>query len=210
MRRLSTVLAGQKTLTRQAPPNINSNGNNISFMGLDLVEIVMGWEAAFGISLSEAEANTMLTPRMAVDVIAAKLGAADGPSGPCITLRVFNRLRRAFVDKTVVAREKIRLQARLTNLLPEDNRKDSWQTVRDAAGLGFLPELRFGVGTLFKPITVADLFEIVPLHLKELKPPGEPWTRAEVRNTVRAIIHQQLKIRDFSDDDTFVRDLKLD
>jgi acyl carrier protein len=178
-------------------------------MGLDLVEIVIGWETAFGISLSVAEANSMLTPRMAVNVIAAKLGAADGPSGSCMTLRVFNHLRRAFVDKVGVPREKVRLQARLMDLLPEDNRKESWRAVRNVAGLKFLPELHFGVGKLFKPITVRDLFETVPLHAKELKPPDEPWTRAEVRNTVRAIIIQQLKIRNFSDDDTFVGDLKL-
>ena len=38
----------------------------------------------------------------------------------------------------------------------------------------------------------------------------EPWTRPQVRSLVREIIIEQLGIPEFSDDDEFVRDLRVD
>jgi len=46
-------------------------------MGLDIIEIVMGWEAAFGVSVSDEEVMTTRTPRIAIDLIAKKLGTSE-------------------------------------------------------------------------------------------------------------------------------------
>jgi len=45
-------------------------------MGLDSVEIVLGWEDAFQISISDEEAALLSTPAQAIDLIGSKLHAA--------------------------------------------------------------------------------------------------------------------------------------
>ena len=42
-------------------------------MGLDAIEIIMGWEEAFDIKFTNAETEKIRTPRMAIDLIATKL-----------------------------------------------------------------------------------------------------------------------------------------
>lgn len=42
-------------------------------MGLESVELVMAWEEEFGISIADEEAASLLTPRMAIDLIASKI-----------------------------------------------------------------------------------------------------------------------------------------
>ena len=63
-------------------------------MGLDSVEIVLGWEAALGVTITDAEGEVLITPRQAIDLLAAKLGAIDDRRGACLTLRAFHRIRR--------------------------------------------------------------------------------------------------------------------
>ena len=78
-------------------------------MGLDVVEILMGWEEAFGISITDAEAEALLcTPRRTIDLIASKLAAQDAPGGACLTLRAFHRLRHSIVRTTGVTRDRVR------------------------------------------------------------------------------------------------------
>jgi len=67
-------------------------------MGLDSVEIVIGWEEALGVTITDAEATVTRTPRMAIDLLTAKLGAIDDHRGACLTLRAFNRVRRGLVS----------------------------------------------------------------------------------------------------------------
>ena len=55
-------------------------------MGLDSVAIVIGWEEALGVSIENEEAETLTTPRLAVELLASKVGATDG-NGPCLCMR---------------------------------------------------------------------------------------------------------------------------
>ena len=52
-------------------------------MGLDSVEILLGWEAALGVTIADAEAEVLVTPRQVIDLLAAKLGATDDRRGAC-------------------------------------------------------------------------------------------------------------------------------
>jgi acyl carrier protein len=42
-------------------------------MGMESLEILLGWEEAFGISFSDEEAASIRTPRMAMDLIETKV-----------------------------------------------------------------------------------------------------------------------------------------
>ena len=41
-------------------------------MGLDSVELIIAWEEAFGITITDEEAARMLTPRDVIELIAAR------------------------------------------------------------------------------------------------------------------------------------------
>jgi len=175
-------------------------------MGLDSVEIVMGWEESFGISISDDEAMTLRTPNLAVDLIAQKLGAQDEPQRPCLTARAFHRLRHSIVNVANVPRVKIRSDARLKELISTD-RRHTWQAVRAGCGIASLPDPSW----LFLPRTVADLTLWAVVHAtKELKGTGESWTRSEIRNVVRAVVVDVTGTREFDDDDDFIHDIGID
>ena len=153
-------------------------------MGLDAVEIVMGWEESFGISISDDEAMTLRTPNLAIDLIAKKLGARDEPQRPCLTVRAFHRLRKSIVTVANVPRQSVRPEARLKTLICTD-RRHTWDAVRAKCGIASLPS----PGWLFEPRTVGDLTRWAVVHAtKELKGPGESWTceirAARVRQSV--------------------------
>ena len=65
-------------------------------MGLDSVEIVMAWEEAFSISITDAEAADLRTPRLAIDLICQKLKVRQGDDF-CFSQRIFYLLRSAFI-----------------------------------------------------------------------------------------------------------------
>jgi len=171
-------------------------------MGLDSVEIVMGWEAAFGIPIDDEEAFAIRTPRMAIDCIARKLGAVEGPPSACPTLRAFHRLRTSFMRVASIERRNFHPSARLKDLAS----RRQWSDLRATSGIASLPK-----PGLFSPKTVGELTRwVVTYALKDLKGAGEPWTRAEIRTIVRMVVAAQLGLKEFEDDDDFVRDLRVD
>jgi len=82
-------------------------------MGLDSVEIVIGWEESFGISIANVEAEALRTPRQSIDLIATKVGAQHGPARACLTLRAFHLLRNSISGAARVSRDKVRPDVRL-------------------------------------------------------------------------------------------------
>ncbi len=171
-------------------------------MGMDTVEIVMGWEAAFGIHIPDEEAFALRTPRMAIDFIARKVGATDQPAHACLSLRAFHRLRASVVSVAGVDRRSFRLAARLKDLVSHRQ----WDGIRSKCGIQSLPK-----PGLFSPQTVGTSSTrwAVMYAAKDLKPAGEPWSRAEVRNIVRAVVEDSVGHGEFEDDDDFIEDLRL-
>jgi hypothetical protein len=173
-------------------------------MGLDSVEIVMGWEESFGISIANGEAEVLRTPRQSMDLIAIKLGAHDEQRGACLTLRAFHRLRQSICDVAGVKRDRIRPDARIKDLICVQRRR-TWEAVCSNCGIQSLPNLGW-----FSPSTVRDLTRWTVTHAaKDLKRPGEPWTRSEVRSVVRAVVTDVTGVEHFQDDDDFVRDIGI-
>ena len=174
-------------------------------MGLDSVEIVIGWEKSFGISMADEEAFVLRTPRQAIDLIATKLATQDEPRRPCLTLRAFHRLRHSIITVAHAHRNRVRPDTPLRDLLRTD-RRQKWEAVRSACGISSLPGLGW-----FSPRTVAGLTGWIVTHAaKDLKPPGETWTRSEIRSVVRAVVTEVTGVEDFKDDDDFIRDIGVD
>lgn len=173
-------------------------------MGLDSVEIVIGWEQSFGISIPDGEAMRLSTTRQAVDLIAAKLGAGTESGRACLTQRAFHRLRRAVTVGLGVSRHRVRPGARLRDLARGN--RPAWEAVRSASGWKELPGLGW-----FSPRTVEELaYWAVANAARNLKDPGEEWSRQEIRSVVRAVVRAVSGADDFSDDDDFIRDLGID
>jgi len=171
-------------------------------MGMDSVELIMGWEEAFGIPLSDDEAFVLRTPRQVIDLIARKVGATDQPYAACLALRAFHRLRSSVVSVTAIDKRSVRPAARLKDLAS----RRQWDGIRSKCGIQSLPN-----PGLFSPRTVADLIRWSVIHAaRDLKPVDEPWSRAEIRNIVRAVVADVTGLDEFSDDDDFIEDLRVD
>jgi hypothetical protein len=179
-------------------------------MGLDAVEMMMGWEKAFDIQLSDAEVWALRTPRQAIDLIALKVGASEPEPGVYLGLRAYHRLRQAFRTVLNVSRDRVRLDSKLRQLLPSKQRLTTWPTIFTQAGLPTAPPLVWGAGVVFGPFTIQDLvIWSVASHPRSLVSAEECWTRPQVRSVVRAVMAQTLNLDKFNDDDDFVQDLGI-
>ena len=169
-------------------------------MGLDSVELIMGWEEAFGIPLSDDEAFVLRTPRQVIDLIARKLGAVERPQQVCLSQRAFHRLRASTIGVAAVNRRSFRPMARLKDLAS----RSQWSDIRSRCGIASKPGW-------FSVRTVADLTRWTVIHAaKDLKPPGEPWSYAEIRSIVRAVVAEVTGVEESGDDDDFIKDLRVD
>ena len=176
-------------------------------MGLDSVEIVMAWEEAFGISIADAEAATLRTPRMAVDLICQKLKVRAGDDF-CFSQRIFYLLRRAFVTVLACPRATITPRTRLGELIPVRGRQQVWTALSREAGLP-LPTTMLGLGS-WSPAVGELVTRLTGPFAGALVGTGAGWSRRQVREVVRAVVSQQIGFADYSDDADFVYDLRLD
>lgn len=173
-------------------------------MGLDTVEIVMGWEQAFGISITDAEAAMLRTPRQVVDLVVTKLDVRSDVRRPCLTLRAFLRLRRSITDISGLERREIRPGRRIKDLIVKDGVR-AWDAVRSECRCESLPKPGWA-----GPATIGEYAAwMVSNAPREIKPPGEPWSRSEIRAVVRAVTAEIVSLEGFGDDDDFIRDLGL-
>jgi acyl carrier protein len=178
-------------------------------MGLDSVDIVMGWEASLGVKIANVEAESIRTPRMAIDLLAAKLGVADAPGGACLSQQAFYRLRSAMVEVTGAERSQVRPGTRLRDLAANVKWRfywSFWGEISRAARFDSLPN-----PGRFELVTMADWVRWLVTHdargIKSTKP---VWTRREVREAVRAVIVDVTGVEDFTDDDDFIYDIGID
>ena len=178
-------------------------------MGFDPVELVIATEDIFGISISEAEVEQIVTPRHLIDHV-KNLVNAKPKVRSCLSQRAFHRVRRSLVTAAQVERGSISLSAKIRELFPKPQRVDSWQSLREVSGLTDLPDLRFGRGLIFAPTRVRCLVSQEIWRMAGGISQSGDWSESEVRTVVRMIISGQLGIKRFSDDDEFVRDLGVD
>lgn len=104
-------------------------------MGLDSIEIVMGVEKTFEISIANREAEQIRTVRDFYEVVWAKIqhkSAAD-----CVSQALFYRLRRLFQEQLSVRSFGIKPETQLNDIIPGKGRRRIWRRLESEAKLKF-------------------------------------------------------------------------
>jgi acyl carrier protein len=109
-------------------------------MGLDTVELVMEVEEAFGITMSDEEAEKIQTVGDLYRYVLARLDRPVLTTPGCLSAAVFYRLRRQLMGRFRVERRRIRPASPLDDLIPAANRRREWQRLGECLGWR-LPEL---------------------------------------------------------------------
>ena len=158
--------------------------------------------------LTDEEALTVQTPKMAIDLIANKVGASSDRIGVCPTMRSYYRIRQALQSVVGLDRQQVRLDSKLRTLLPKNKRQEIWHQLRYQVGVPTFPSFGLGVGLLFPPATVQDLVDWTVIHYpRHFMGSAEGWTQFQVRSVVRAVIRDVLGVTDFRDESDFAREL---
>lgn len=172
---------------------------------MDTVELVMGFEDAFGIAIPDEEAARLMTPRLVLQHVAARVPVvrADG----CLTQRTFYQLRRGIRAAGVVDGP-LRPATPLRAFADRASWPGLWARVRVESGEPGWPEsVRWRGFWSDGPVTMGQLTRHVAAALP---PAGQPWTHERMELTLRAVVYDVTGISEFSLDDEFVRDMKLD
>jgi acyl carrier protein len=96
-------------------------------MGLDGVELVLGVEKAFSISISDEEAEAIRTPRQLTDLVVSRLAAAR--SSGCHSQIAFHRLRQGLVSVLGISRKAVTPESHWRQFLPISGRRRAWQAL---------------------------------------------------------------------------------
>lgn len=110
---------GTSAGARVQPLDLQTHFAINKFMGLNTVELVLAFEASFGISITKADAESIFTTRQ-------------------ITERIYDRVR-----------SNIKPDAKITELLPSRHRRDLLNSVAERAGLRPLKRLPFSLHFTF-------------------------------------------------------------
>jgi acyl carrier protein len=177
-------------------------------MGLEAVEIVLAVEETFGIAISDSVAAEMTTPAMLIAFVQNAVNARPDHTA-CLSLRAFHRVRAGLIKVTGRTRTEISLNTPLNKIFSGPQRHELWRQFREQSVLPKLPDLGFGTGWLFAPITVGDLVPVAITAIADEIKAARAWSNEEVRQIVQAVISEQLGIRKFKDSDDFIRDLGI-
>lgn len=107
-------------------------------MGLDLVELVLGTEEAFGIAIPDSDAVSLETPRLLINYVEKRLNA--GNDSGCLGQRAFYILREELGGQ-LVSRANVKPSTRWDELLSKRERIRVWPRLTARLGSGKLPEL---------------------------------------------------------------------
>jgi len=134
-------------------------------MGLESVELVLDMEDTFGISISDEEAEQIITPKHAISLIAKKVQIGDAQT--CLTQTAFYRVRKVLVSEFGVERNSIKNESDLTKLIHNiDKHREFWEIIREETKIKvkefphlsrptwvvYLAWAIFGVGTIYSGV----------------------------------------------------------
>jgi acyl carrier protein len=230
-------------------------------MGLETVELVIRFEEAFGITISDDVATRMTTPRDVTDYIVTQVATAE--SSACLSQQAFYSLRRGFSNRLQLPRTAFRSDVSLQALISKETRKHVWRQLQTEMGPNALPNLArplwlfylLFAGTIFLAVLVSYATPEMPFQLRlvlgmallvavgftasvvtrplrtefrrrfqtfgglvqhlllhaphTFKREQRVWTRAQIAETVRAIIVDVTGKKDFTDDSHFINDMRL-
>ncbi len=189
-------------------------------MGLDGVELILKAEEEFGITISDGDAESMVTPRDLIEAVCSKLDVEDDVVDvdfedekfrvtACLSQRAFYKVRSEIVKATGAERGAVKLEARLEELFPKFKGKGLWRLFTGKVSLEGLAWHGSWLSGHAAPRTVGDVVERLVVRNPTYLGVYGMWCRRFVRERVREIVAEQLDVCDFDDDDEFVRDLGL-
>jgi acyl carrier protein len=183
-------------------------------MGLDIVELVMAVEVAFGVDIPDAHAERLRTPRDVATYLRARLPTAPGGAS-CLTQQAFYRTRRAVVSRFGRRRDALRPATALTSVIPADGRSEHWRALRSDLRVEAWPRLSapgWQNCVLGGARTLGDLAG----HLATWSPgavkAGAGWTETEIERAVLTLVEAEtgVDMTKHTIDSRFVDDMGLD
>jgi hypothetical protein len=108
-------------------------------MGLDLVELVVRFEDAFGIAIPDKVATELTSSRKVIDYILTQVNGSD--YGSCLSQQAFYFLRKRFVTVLGISPREFRPRQQLNSLIPLEHRRTIWLKMKSELGPSSLPNL---------------------------------------------------------------------
>ena len=97
-------------------------------MGLEGVELVMALEERFGVAITDAEAETAVTPAAVVELIFGKLRSTD--EQVCVSQRAFYLLRKGLARTLGVSRRSVALGADVRSFAVGRSEREVWHDLK--------------------------------------------------------------------------------
>lgn len=167
-------------------------------MGLDLVELVIATEGAFGIAIPDAAASTMDTPRKVIDYLEARLTTADA-AAECLSQRAFYRVRAAVARRFEKERISLRPTTAIVDVLPPTGADTQWRQLGAELGADYWPKwrdaswIRRQLGT--GPATLGDVATFLATsYPAAVKGMDAAWTRAEIERAFINLLVQETAV----------------
>ena len=101
-------------------------------MGLDIVELFIGVEDAFHVSIEDADAANLRTAAQLTDYLVARLAGSPDPA--CLGQRAFYRVRAVLQAEIGAPRNTIRPESALEHLVPPHARRRVWAELERSLG----------------------------------------------------------------------------
>jgi hypothetical protein len=166
-------------------------------LGLDLVELVVATEAAFGIAIPDDAARTMDTPRKVIDYLEARLAVAA--TADCLSQRAFYRIRAAVARRFEKARNSLVPTTPIADVLPATGAGTQWRQLGAELGADHWPKWRdaswirrqLGSG----PATLGDLATFLSTsYPAAVKGMTAGWTRPEIECSFVKLLVQETAV----------------
>lgn len=174
-------------------------------MGLDLVEFAIAIEDAFGIFISDEDAEGLVTPGLLVAYLEGRL---QGGTSACLEQRAFYQLRKAGMQVLDRPREAFRPSTLWTDVMHSTHLPRQWELIGRATGLSPWPPLKpflsFGTPSQTMGETARYLATTAP---RALMTEGEGWSPVAIESVVRGLMAEELGVTQFQPTDRFVQDL---
>jgi hypothetical protein len=181
-----------------------------------MVELVMAFEAGFGVNIPDATASRMATPRDVVTYLEDVLPVGD--DFRCLSQRAFYQLRAR-------CGEHLRLEARtltpsvpLEAMVDAEARRGAWDAIGADLGCERWPRPRSGGwwGRTFeagRPATLGEAARFAATwYPRAIKGADAGWTRSEIERSVIALLEVEagVDMRQHTLDSRFGTDMGLD
>ena len=176
-------------------------------MGLDAVELIMETEEIFGITITDAQAASIVSVSDFISLVQKAVGSTD-IDRPCLSQLAFHHIRLALTRATKAPRSRIKLTTSIKSLFPPPRRNQTWlhfQRLVTPLKLAHPSDSLL----LWMPGTVANLIRMELVRNALILTANRDWTHQEVRQVVRMLVSEYSESHRFYDHTRLVQDLGL-